>query len=147
MNEIATMPAVPAGYRDVSAITAEIKLIQSNVRRTALEGCIEIGRRLTEVKELLPHGEWGQYLKDEFDWSQDRAGQLMKLFREYGAGQQNIFGAELNSDTYRNLTFSQALRLIAIPESEREEFVKENDVERLSTRELDALIKRSEERR
>lgn len=136
-----TANASPAQFRDVNTITAEIRTIQATVRRTALEGCIEIGRRLVEVKELLGHGEWGAYLRDEFDWSQDRANQLMKLFREYGAGQQNLFGAELNSDTYRNLTFSQALRLIAIPESEREDFVKDNDVEHLSTRELDALIK------
>lgn len=136
-----TANASPAQFRDVNTITAEIRTIQATVRRTALEGCIEIGRRLVEVKELLGHGEWGAYLRDEFDWSQDRANQLMKLFREYGARQQNLFGAELNSDTYRNLTFSQALRLIAIPESEREDFVKDNDVEHLSTRELDALIK------
>lgn len=139
-----TANASPAQFRDVNTITAEIRTIQATVRRTALEGCIEIGRRLVEVKELLGHGEWGAYLRDEFDWSQDRANQLMKLFREYGAGQQNLFGAELNSDTYRNLTFSQALRLIAIPESEREDFVKDNDVEHLSTRELDALIKEHE---
>lgn len=145
MNELGTAQTPsPAQFRDITTITAEIRLIQANVRRTALEGCIEIGRRLTEAKELLPHGEWGQYLKEEFDWSQDRANQLMKLFREYGAGQQNLFGAELNSDTYRNLTFSQALRLIAIPESERESFVKDNNVENLSTRELDALIKEHE---
>ena len=139
-----TANASPAQFRDVNTITAEIRTIQATVRRTALEGCIEIGRRLVEVKELLGHGEWGAYLRDEFDWSQDRANQLMKLFREYGAGQQNLFGTELNSDTYRNLTFSQALRLIAIPESEREDFVKDNDVEHLSTRELDALIKEHE---
>lgn len=133
-----------AQFRDITTITAEIRTIQATVRRTALEGCIEIGRRLVEAKELLPHGEWGQYLKEEFDWSQDRAGQLMKLFKEYGSSQQNLFGAELNSDTYRNLSFSQALRLIAIPESEREDFVKDNNVEQLSTRELDALIKEHE---
>ncbi len=141
MNDITP---IPARVRDINTITAEIHTIQATVRRTALEGCIEIGRRLVEAKELLDHGEWGQYLKEEFDWSQDRAGQLMRLFREYGANQQNLFGAELNSDTYRNLTFSQALRLIAIPESEREDFVKENDVEHLTTRELDALIKEHE---
>lgn len=133
-----------AQFRDITTITAEIRTIQATVRRTALEGCIEIGRRLVEAKELLPHGEWGQYLKEEFDWSQDRAGQLMKLFKEYGSSQQNLFGAELNSDTYRNLSFSQALRLIAIPENEREDFVKDNNVEQLSTRELDALIKEHE---
>ena len=138
MNDVTP---IPARVRDINTITAEIHTIQATVRRTALEGCIEIGRRLVEAKELLPHGEWGQYLKEEFDWSQDRAGQLMKLFREYGAEQQNIFGAELNSDTYRNLSFSQALKLIAIPESEREDFVKENDVGKLTTRELDELIK------
>lgn len=138
MNDVTP---ILARVRDINTITAEIHTIQATVRRTALEGCIEIGRRLVEAKELLPHGEWGQYLKEEFDWSQDRAGQLMKLFREYGAEQQNIFGAELNSDTYRNLSFSQALKLIAIPESEREDFVKENDVGKLTTRELDELIK------
>ena len=48
MSEIMT-----ASYRDINTITAEIKLIKSNVQKVALEGAIEIGRRLVEAKEML----------------------------------------------------------------------------------------------
>lgn len=41
--------AIPATFRDINTITAEIRTIQGTVRRTALEGAIEIGRRLTEA--------------------------------------------------------------------------------------------------
>ena len=87
-----TANASPAQFRDVNTITAEIRTIQATVRRTALEGCIEIGRRLVEVKELLGHGEWGAYLRDEFDWSQDRANQTVDFGRFLDAGGRHKTG-------------------------------------------------------
>ncbi|MEI3062331.1 MAG: DUF3102 domain-containing protein [Oscillospiraceae bacterium] len=105
--------------RDIRDITAEIRTIQDSVRRTALSGAIEIGRRLTEAKELLQHGEWGDWLKREFEFSQSTASRLMQLFREYGADQGSLFGAETKYATLQNISVSNALRLIAIPDEER----------------------------
>ena len=137
--------AIPATFRDINTITAEIRTIQGTVRRTALEGAIEIGRRLTEAKELLPHGEWGNWLKTEFEFSQPTASRLMTLFKEYAADQSSLFGAESKYSALNNISVTKALRLIAIPSEEREEWAKEHDVENISTRELDRLIKEKEE--
>ena len=131
--------------RDIREITAEIRTIQDSVRRTALSGAIEIGRRLTEAKELLQHGEWGDWLKREFEFSQSTASRLMQLFREYGADQGRLFGAETKYATLQNISVSNALRLIAIPDEEREEFAAEHDIEHKSAREVDELIRQRQE--
>lgn len=131
--------------RDIREITAEIRTIQDSVRRTALSGAIEIGRRLTEAKELLQHGEWGDWLKREFKFSQSTASRLMQLFREYGADQGSLFGAEAKYATLQNISVSNALRLIAIPDEEREEFAAEHDIEHKSAREVEELIRQRQE--
>ena len=131
--------------RDIREITAEIRTIQDSVRRTALSGAIEIGRRLTEAKELLQHGEWGDWLKREFEFSQSTASRLMQLFREYAADQGSLFGAETKYATLQNISVSNALRLIAIPDEEREEFAAEHDIEHKSAREVDELIRQRQE--
>ena len=133
---------VPGRARDINTVAAEIRIIQGQVRAVALEGAIEIGRRLVEAKELLPHGEWGAWLKEEFEYSQPTASRLMTLYNEYGADQSSLFGAESKYSTLNNLSVSKALRLIAIPAEEREEFAEEHKVEELTTRKLDELVKK-----
>lgn len=122
--------------RTIETITGEIKALQTNTLACA----IEIGRRLVEAKEMLPHGEWGKWLVSEVDFSHSQANNLMKLFEEYGSPQNALFGAELNSQTFGNLSYSKALKLLAVPAEEREEFVKENPVDDMSTRELEKAI-------
>ena len=111
-----------------------------------LNASIEVGRRLTEAKAKLPHGSWGEYLKNEVDYSPSQAQNLMRVFREYGSDQQSLFGGEAKSQTFGRLTFSQALSLLVIPdEDEREKFVLENDVEHMSVRELNEALKARDE--
>lgn len=138
---------VPGRARDINTVATEIRMIQGHVKTVALEGAIEIGRRLCEAKELLPHGEWGQWLKEEFEYSQPTASRLMTLYNEYGADQSSLFGAESKYSTLNNLSISKALRLIAIPAEEREGFAEEHKIEELSTREMDELIKKVTEER
>lgn len=134
---------IPA--RDIKVISAEIKTIQDSVRRTALLGAIEIGRRLVEAKELVPHGEWGTWLKTEFEFSQPTASRLVTLYKEYGAEQGSLFGAEAKYSTLNNLSVTNALRLLAIPDEEREAFAAEHDIEHKSAREVEELIRQKKE--
>lgn len=138
---------VPGRARDINTVATEIRMIQSHVKTVALEGAIEIGRRLVEAKELLPHGEWGGWLKEEFEYSQPTASRLMTLYNEYGAEQSSLFGAESKYSTLNNLSVSKALRLIAIPAEEREDFAAEHKIEDISTRELEELIRKVTEER
>ena len=123
-------------------LAAEIRTIKSQTGRMVLNASIEVGRRLTEAKAKLPHGSWGEYLKNEVDYSPSQAQNLMRVFREYGSDQQSLFGGEAKSQTFGRLTVSQALSLLVIPdEGEREKFVLENDVEHMSVRELNEALK------
>lgn len=127
-------------------LAAEIRTIKSQTGRMVLNASIEVGRRLTEAKAKLPHGRWGEYLKNEVEYSPSQAQNLMRVFREYGSDQQSLFGGEAKSQTFGHLTFSQALSLLVIPdEEEREKFVLENDVEHMSVRELNEALKAREE--
>ena len=133
---------VPPPSRTVETVTLEIRTLQHQAQGIILNYAIEIGRRLEEAKAMLPHGEWGAWLKKELDYSQSTAQNFMRVFREYGDSQQSLFGGEAKSQMFGNLTYSKALRLLAIPdEEEREKFVAENDVERMSIRELNEALK------
>lgn len=133
MNDIQTQ-------RTPDIIGAEIRGLTQQAKTMTLWFGIEIGRRLTEAKEMLEHGQWLPYLKEQTEFSQPSASRLMRLYDEYGAKQTSLFGAESNYSTLNNLSISNALRLIAIPEEEREDFAAANDVEHISAHELDALI-------
>lgn len=131
--------------RDIETVTTEIKTICEQARMMALVYAVEVGRRLYEAKEMLPHGAWGEWLKNEVSFSQSTANNMMRLFDEYGDRQIGLLGAELNSQAFGNLTYTKALKLLALPDDERESFTKENDVENMSTRELDRIIKERDE--
>ncbi len=138
MNDIQTQ-------RTPDVIGAEIRGLTQQAKTMTLWFGIEIGRRLTEAKALLEHGQWLPYLKEQTEFSQPSASRLMRLYDEYGAKQTSLFGAELNYSTLNNLSISNALRLLAVPEDEREEFAEKHDVEHMSARELDELIKQRDE--
>ncbi len=136
----------PAPPRTVETVTLEIRTLQRQAQQIMLGYAVEIGRRLEEVKAILPHGQWGDYLKNEVDYSQSTANNFMRIYREYGAAQQSLFGGEAKSKAFANLTYTKALRLLAIPnEEEREQFMAEHDVESMSNRELDKALKEREE--
>ena len=141
----ATMGVSPPA-RTVETVTLEIRTLQRQAQQIMLGYAIEIGRRLEEVKSILPHGQWGEYLKNEIDYSQSTANNFMRIYREYGTAQQSLFGGEVKSQSFANLTYTKALRLLAIPnEEEREQFMAEHDVEGMSNRELDKALKEREE--
>ena len=141
-----TAMEVPPLPRTVETVTLEIRTLQRQAQQIMLGYAVEIGRRLEEVKAILPHGQWGDYLKNEVDYSQSTANNFMRIYREYGAAQQSLFGGEAKSQAFANLTYTKALRLLAIPnEEEREQFMAEHDVESMSNRELDKALKERDE--
>lgn len=127
--------------RTVETVTLEIQTLQRQANQVVLGYAIEIGRRLVEVKAMLPHGQWGDYLRHEVAYSPSTAQNFMRIFEEYGASQQSLFGGEANSQALGNLSYTKALRLLVLPGEEREAFVAEHDVEAMSTRELEAALR------
>ena len=147
MNEeiMAAGAAKPA--RTLDMVTAEIKFLDAQAGRLVMGHALEIGRRLREAKDLVPYGEWGEYLEKQLGYTQTTANKLMKVFDEYGASQMGLFGPEVESETFTNLTYSKALALLSVPREEREAFAQAVDAEHLSTRELQQAIRERDEAR
>ena len=123
----------------------EIRLLTSQARRMALSYAIQIGYRLKLAHEKVgPHG-WAEWLKTETEFSAAAASRFEALYEGYGEDQASVFGVENKFSTLKNLSVSNALRLLAVPEEEREQVAAEVDAEHLSARELEkALAERDE---
>lgn len=78
---------------------------------------INAGNGLIEAKQKLKHGEWGDWLAENFGLSARQAQRLMTLAREYG---------DSNATLVSDLGPTKALALLALPESERDAFVSES---------------------
>lgn len=140
-EELEAAEALPPAERTAQTVALEIRTLQKQAQGIILAYAIEIGRKLEEAKAMLPHGAWGEWLKRELDYSPSTAQNFMRVYREYGDQQLSLFGAP-KSQTFGNITYSKALKLLAIPDEEdRERFVSENDVEHMSVRDLNAAIR------
>ena len=146
MSELSTMQGA-ALERTPQRIGEEIRSLTYQAKCMTVYFGVEIGRRLVEAKELVGHGGWGNFVQNETEFSQATASRFMKVFEAYGADQIGIFGAEAKSSTLQNLSISNALRLLAVPEEERENFALAVDAEHISARELEKVIRERDEAR
>lgn len=140
MNETSLI-SVSAGElqqeRTLEVIAGEIRTYSDLLAKSA----IEIGRRLCEAKEMVPHGQFMDWVKENTGYSSRSAANFMRLFKEFSTEQSSLFGAEIKQQTFANLNYTKVLALVSLPESEREDFVVEHDVEHLSVREVERLVK------
>lgn len=135
---------IESGNR-LQQLAVEIITFDRQAKITAVSCAIEIGERLLEAKDLVPHGEWGKWLKENVNYSQSTANNLMRLYKEYGNNQGSLFTTLTNSQAIMNLDVSKALALTVLPPEEREEFVAEHDVEQMSTRDLKEALQENRE--
>lgn len=134
MNEIITV-------RDSDIVAAEINTIKEATRQVMIGNAIRIGGKLMEAKSMVPYGEWGKWLEEKVDYSQSTANNLMQLYKEYGENQASLFDNWTNSETFGKLSYSQHMAMLALPFADRMDFAERNDVENLSTRELEKAIR------
>ena len=129
---IAQTMAKPVESRTIETITDEIL----DAQRRGGEAILTIGRCLIEAKEMLPHGEWLPWLAEKVGYSQKTAQNFMRLAREFS-----------NPQALADLGATKALKLLALPADEREQFVEANNVIDMSTRQLEQAIKERDEAR
>lgn len=129
---IAQTMARPDEGRTIEAITGEIL----DAKRTGGEAILTIGRCLIEAKDMLPHGEWKDWLADRVEFSERAAQRFMRLAREWS-----------NPTALSDLGATKALTLLALPAEERERFMEDNNVIDMTTRQLEQAIKERDEAR
>ena len=115
--------------RSADGIATEIRVIVQQTRIMMAAAVIEVGKRLIEAQELVPHGEWGEYVTHSCGFSQRTAQAYMQLAAN-----------SANAQTIADLPYSKALALLALPDGKAEEFRAEHPVEDMSVRELKKQI-------
>lgn len=143
-----SVSVVPAEESAAVSAPERLQVLAAEIRfltRMTVENAIAIGQRLNEAKEMVAHGEWGEWLKRNVHYSPDNAGRFMSIANEYA-----------NSATSRNLGLgvSALCELMALPKPEREEFMdgvhlvngQEKRVDEMTVRELRAAIARRKRR-
>lgn len=133
MEKAAAMSRTDAIAGEINAIK---KTTEKTVRGVMLRAAADIGRLLTEAKGMVPHGEWGAWLEKNVEYSQTTAGDMMRLYAEYGGDQVPLDGGPSDMDLFGAIAPSKALALLALPREERREYVAAHDVESESVRKL-----------
>lgn len=125
--------------QSIETITSEILLLK---QQTAVN-MIEIGKRLTQAKDSLPHGEWGKWLAERVDFSDRTAQRIMQVAREFS-----------NTSALTGLSPTKVFALLDLPPEEREEFTQQTHelpsgesktVDQMSTRQVQEAIKAQKE--
>lgn len=112
---------------NLNQIVSEIKFFENQ----AVTSYWEIGKRLAQAKEQVPHGEWMNWVDANLGYSERTTQQLIKVANSFS-----------NPNTYSDLSFNKVLALTSIKdEEERQEFTESHPVEDMTVRELKAEIK------
>lgn len=115
---------------NIEKTTAEILILKD---QTA-QNIIEIGKRLIKVKENLEHGEFTKWLEERIDISHRTANNFMKVAKTFS-----------NSQSIANLGSTKLFLLAGLDEEDRQELIQENNVEDMTTRELEQVVREKKE--
>ena len=83
MNDITRFNYKDLSPETVGEVQAATERIRVRMKRTT-EDIVDIGLDLITVKKKLPHGQFGVWLKTEFDMSQDTAENFMRVAKKFG---------------------------------------------------------------
>ena len=82
-------------YASLDGDTAKLakeSAIEIKAREKAVwENIIEIGNKLIQVKEVLPHGQFDNWITFEFDWGKTTAVRYMKITEELSKKPHGVF--------------------------------------------------------
>lgn len=115
---------------NIEKTTAEILILKE---QTA-QNIIEIGKRLIQVKESLPHGEYLNWLENSVDFTERTAQRFVKV--------ANVFA---NTTSVSHLGSRKLFALAGLDEEDRQEVMQENNIEDMTTRELEQIVKEKKE--
>jgi hypothetical protein len=132
------VPIAPFDYASVDpesriVVQQRTSEIRSLAKRTTSD-IIAIGQKLTDVKECLPHGQFGQWLTAEFGWDKRTAQGLMQVADKF------------KNENFSHLTIApSALYLLAAPstpsEARNRALVRAASGEAISHKQAQAIVR------
>ena len=106
--------------------------MEARALRTSIDlNMWQLARVFIEAKELVPHGEWGNWLKENANVSVRTAQDMMAAYKRFGSDPR-----------FENIGKSAAFKLLPLPVEAEEQFMQEHDVNAMSTREIEEAVKK-----
>jgi hypothetical protein len=120
-----------ADIADISRLTgleAQARLYSENLAMNMFQ----LGRVFTEAKQLVKHGEWGQWLRDNSGMGERSAQQLMQVYARFGDRPQ-LMGVDK----------SKLFKMLSLPSGQEEAFIAGHDLDNMTSREVEAAVKQA----
>lgn len=114
----------------LNQIVSEIKFFENQ----AVVSYWEIGKRLSQAKEQVGHGNWYRWIDENLGYTPETARILIKIYKEIS-----------NPKSICDLNYTKVLKILSLPEEARQDFIDKHEVEDMTTRELQAEIKEYKE--
>ena len=122
MARTANHPAILEGY------VQQGKMFLFN----AAQNLIQYGRVLTEAKQYVPHGQFGDWVAENFGMSERSAQGYMAVWKRFGKNEQ------LNG-----IQFSSLQKMLSLPEGTENQFAAEHKLSDMTAREVERAVKKA----
>lgn len=130
MNEVMNTESQLPAEQKLNQLAAEINAIKEQVRETVYLSTCRIGEKLLLAKGAVGHGNWGQWLKDNVDYSERTAQGIIAIYKNFNNKEIKLFGTAPDVELLGKLNRSQLLALTSIKDEEkRTEFMEEHKEE------------------
>ena len=124
MNELANATKQEISVIDGLAMQARALRLSINVNMW------QLARVFIEAKELVPHGDWKDWLEENADVSVRTAEDMIAAYKRFGG-----------RAPFEALSPSQTFKLLPLPAGTEEKFMQEHDVASMTTREIQQAVK------
>ena len=142
--DVAYETEVSIESKSTEQLAAEVNVKYHQAEMLARQSWIllaDAGRRLIEIKNRIPHGQFLDWCEKNLEFSHSKAARMMKLASEMD-GENGIL---TKLETLPTIGISTVLALLEAPEEVAAEVIETNDVESLTVRELKAELARVKE--
>lgn len=129
MNEIAT--SVNSSPAILDGLAQEAQYYATSFTNSILQ----LGRVFCEAKQLVEHGKWMDWVKDNTGFSTRTAQQFMQAYTRFGSNEK----ARQIGDR------SKLVKMLSLPAGTEDDFLENNDVSDMSTREVEEAVRRVRE--
>lgn len=93
---------------------------------------LQLGKVLTQAKELVQHGEWGSWLRENAPVGERAAQNMMRAWQRFGSNPACL--------TFKG---SHLTAMLQLPEGTEETFLQENDLSDMTARQVQEAVKKA----
>lgn len=126
MNEITN--TTETNLTTLERVTAEARILRMSINMNMFH----LARVLVEAKEVVPHGEWLAWIRDNADVSEKTAEDMMAAYRRFKDNPQ-----------IQQLAPSKTFKLLALPAGAESAFMEQHDVENMTVRQIAEAVKKA----